>query len=72
MSDNVYAREVQSPAVPNVPETEVNQCVTQEVQDEKKQQQCPTQADIVLDNRKWQKVKSVHIWPQKPKNCELQ
>ena len=47
VSNNVYTREVQSPAVPNVPETEVNQCVTQEVQDEDKQQQCPAKADTV-------------------------
>ena len=38
VSNNVYTREVQFPTVLNVPETEVNQCVTQEVQDENKQQ----------------------------------
>ena len=57
----VYTREVQSPAVPNVPGTEVNQCVTQDVQDEDKQQQCPAKADTVLDDRKCQKVKSVYM-----------
>ena len=41
VKDNVSAREVQSPIVPNVSETEVNQCVTQKGQDEHKQMQCP-------------------------------
>ena len=47
VSVNVYTREVQSPTVPNVPETEVNQCMTKEVQHENKQEQCPAQADTV-------------------------
>ena len=34
VSNNVYVREVQSPIASKVPETEVNQCVTQEIQDE--------------------------------------
>ena len=72
VSNNVYVREVQSPIESKVPETEVNQYVTQKVQDENKQQLCPAQADTVLEDRKCQKVKSVHRWPQKPKSCELQ
>ena len=72
MSNNVYTREVQSSIVSKVPETEVNQYVTQEVHDENKQQQCPAQAEKVLDERKCQKVKSAHMWPQKPKHCALQ
>ena len=47
------------------------QCLTQEGQGENKQWQCPVQADTVLDDRKCQKVKSVHMQPQKPTNCEL-
>ena len=67
-----YVREVQSPVVSKVPETEVNQYVTQEVQDENKQQQCPAQTDTVLQDRKCQKVKSAYMWPQKPKSRALQ
>ena len=55
-----------------MPETEVNKCVTQEVQNENKQQQYPSQADTVLDDRKCQKATSLHMQPQKSKNCELQ
>ena len=72
VSNNVYVKEVQSPIVSKVPETEVNQFVTQEVQEENKQQQCPAQVSTVLDERKCHKVKSVHMGPQKPKSCELQ
>ena len=41
VSNNVSAREVQSPVISKMPETEVNQCVTQKEQDENKQKQCP-------------------------------
>ena len=58
VSNNVYVREEQSPIVFKVPETEVNQYVTKEVQEENKQQQCLAQADTVLQNRKCQKVKT--------------
>ena len=51
MSDNVSTREVQSPIVFNVPETEVNQCVTQKGQDENKQMQCSAQADTVYKTK---------------------
>ena len=45
VSNNVYVREVQSLVVSKVPEIEVNQYVTQEVQDGNKQQPCPALAD---------------------------
>ena len=72
VSHNVYVREVQCPIASKGPETEINQYVTQEVQDENKQQQCPAQICIVLDGGKYHKVRSVYMWPQKPKSCELQ
>ena len=68
MSDNASVIEVQSTIVPDVTATEVNQCVTQMGQDKNK---CPAQADTVLQDRKCQKVKSAHIWPQEPKSCVL-
>ena len=43
----MHGREAQ----PNVQQTEVHQCSTQEIQDENKQQQCPTQADTLLEDR---------------------
>ena len=52
-----------------MPETEVNQYVTQEVQYENKQQQCPTQTGIVLQKKKCHKVKSVIMRPQKSRSC---
>ena len=55
-----------------MPETEVNQYVTQEVQDENKQQECPAHISTVLDGRKYHKLKSAYMWPQKTKICELQ
>ena len=61
MSNNVYIREVQSSIVSKVPETEVNQYVTHEVEDENMQQQCPAQADTVLEYRKCQNMKSATI-----------
>ena len=52
-----------------VPETEVNQYVTQEVQDENRHQQCPTQTDTMLQKRKCHKVKSANIRSQKSRSC---
>ena len=52
VSYNVYVREVQYPLVSKVLEIEVNQYVTQEVQDENKQQQYPAQADTVFTRQK--------------------
>ena len=72
VSDNVYGREVQYPIVSKVPETEVNQHVTQKIQNENKQHQCPAQTDTVLQDRTCQKVKNAYMRPQKPKCCELQ
>ena len=72
VSNNVYVKEVQSAIVSKVPETEVNQYVTQEVQNGNKQQQCPAQVSTALDGRKCHKVKSMNMKPQMPKRCELQ
>ena len=55
-----------------MPETEVNQCMIQKRQDENKQMQCPPQAITVIEDKKCQEMKSVHMWPQKPKNYKLQ
>ena len=52
-----------------VPETEVNQYVTQEVQDENKQQQCQAQIDTMLQKRKCHKVKSANMRSQKSRSC---
>ena len=60
-----------SSSVFKVPETEVNQYVTQEVEDENKQQQCPAQNDTVLQKRKCHKVKSTNMRSQKLKNCAI-
>ena len=71
VGNNVYVKEVQSPIVSKVPETEVDQYVTQEVENENKQQQCPAQADTVLQDRKCQKVKMHICGHRSPKsvNC---
>ena len=72
LSDDVYAREVQATAVPSMPTTEVTQWQNKEVQAENKLQQCPAKVYTVLEERKYQKVKSAHMQPQKPKSCEMQ
>ena len=59
-----------SSSVFKVPET-VNQYVTQEVQDENKQLQCPAQTDSMLQKRKCHKVKSANMRSQKSKNCAV-
>ena len=58
-----------SSSVFKVPETEVNQYVTQEVQDENKQQQCPAQTDTMLQKRKCHKIKSANMRPQESRSC---
>ena len=60
VSNDVYVRDVQSPIVFKVPETEVNQYVTQGVQDEYKQQQCPAHTETVLQDKNVKKLK-IHI-----------
>ena len=63
VSDNASAIEVQSTVVPDVTTTEVNQCVAQMGQEKNKLMQCPAQDDIVLQDRKHQKMKSAHTQP---------
>ena len=58
-----------SSSVFKVPETEVNQYVTQEVQDENKQQQCPAQTDTMLQKRKCHKGKSANMTTEIQKLC---
>ena len=72
VSNNVSAIEVQPTILLDVTATEVNQCVTQIGQEKNKLMQCPAQDDTVLQDRKCQKVKSVHMWPQEPKSYILQ
>ena len=72
LSDDVYAREVQSTKVPSMPMTEDSQWQKKEVQAENKLQQCPTQVYTVLEERKYHKMKSTHMQPQKPKSFEMQ
>ena len=60
-----------SSSVFKLPETEVNQYVTQEVQDEIKQKQCSAQTDTMLQKRKCHKVQSANMRPQKSKNCAI-
>ena len=54
-----------------VPETEVNQYVTKEVQDENKQQHCPAQTDTVLEKRKGHRTKSATMRSKKSKKCAI-
>ena len=57
VSNNASAIEVQPTVVPDVTTTEVNQCVTKKGQEKIKPMQCPAQDDIVLQDRKCQKIK---------------
>ena len=72
LSDNTSAIEVQSTVVPDVTTTEVNQCVTQMGQEKNKLMQCPAHDVMVLQDRKYQIMKSAHMWPQEPKGYVLQ
>ena len=58
-----------SSSVSKVPKTDINQYVTQEVQDENKQQQCPAQTDTRSQKRKCHKVKNANMRLQKSRNC---
>ena len=68
VSNNTSPIEVQSTELPDAAATEVNQCVTQKGQEKNKLMQCPAQDDTVLQDRKGQKMKSVHMQPQEPKS----
>ena len=72
MSHNASAIEVQSNVAPDVTATEVIQCVTQRRQEKSKLMQCPAQEITVLQDRKCQKVESVHMQPQEPKSYKMQ
>ena len=72
VSDNASPIEVQSTIVPDITTAEVSQCVTQKGQEKNKLMQCPAQGDIVLQDRKCQKMKHAHVWPQEPKGYVLQ
>ena len=72
MSDNASAIEAQPTVVPDVTATEINQCVTQKGQEKNKLMQYPAQDDIVLQDRKCQRMKSAYMQPQEPKSHILQ
>ena len=61
LSNEVYAREVQSTTVPRKPTTEVTQWQNKEVQAENKPQQCPAHIYTVIEEKKYHKVKSAHM-----------
>ena len=72
VGNNASPIEVQSTVVPDVTATEVYQCMTHIGQDKNKLMQCQAQVHTVLQDRKCQKVKNAHEWPQEPKSCALQ
>ena len=63
--------EVQSTVVPDVTTAEVNQCVIQKGHEKNRLKQCPAQDDIVVQDRKCQKMKSAHMQPKDPKSSYI-
>ena len=72
MSDNASAIAVQSNVAPDVRATEVIQCVIQMGQEKSKLMPFLAQEVTVLQDRKCQKMKRVHMWPQETKSYKMQ